>query len=60
MKTSVVEYAHKELTTKYTCPNKRNHVSAFPGNGKMRCPLCSSYPCLEAPVYIEKLKGWED
>lgn len=25
---------------KFNCPNKSNHISAFPGYGRSPCPLC--------------------
>jgi len=45
------------MVSKFTCPNKANHVSSEPAGDRERCPYCSS-PCepTETPVYVKKQK----
>ena len=38
---------------KQDCPNKSEHVSAFPAFDRVRYPVCSVCPCNEMPVYVK-------
>lgn len=38
---------------KFTCPNRNNHRSAWPGYGRELCPYCRE-------VYVEKPKEGSD
>lgn len=37
--------------SKFNCPNKANHVSAWPSYDRVRCPYCRSN--YETPVYVK-------
>jgi hypothetical protein len=55
IKTIISQPTQKNQVTKYNCSNRMNHVSAYPGANRVRCPVCSQYPCLDTPVYVEKV-----
>ena len=42
-----------ELPDKFTCVNRENHVSGFPGFDRIKCPFCNN-------SYVRKPKEEED
>jgi len=40
----------------FNCPNKRNHVSAFPAYDRELCPICHGTYILNVEMRLEQLQ----
>jgi len=55
MKSTITERPPEKRVTKFNCPNKANHVSAYPAYDRVPCPFCTNG--YELPVYIQAAQG---